>query len=204
MILKQIKFDNYYPVEEKKNQIYLHHTAGGPSAENVYVDWQRTPVHVATCVVIGRDGIIVQGFGSKYWAYHLGLSPKSFGHLPYMNLDKPSIAIELCNYGYLTIENGKYCNYVGKEISDVMILEKDFKGHRAYENYTDAQIDSLRELLVLWEDKYKIDISYKEDIWAVTDRALKGENGLFTHNSVRSDKSDAYPHPKLIEMLKKL
>jgi N-acetyl-anhydromuramyl-L-alanine amidase AmpD len=204
MKLRQIKFNNYYPVEEKKTQIYLHHTAGGPSAENVFMDWQRTPVHVATCIVIGRDGTMVQGFNSKHWAYHLGLAPKNFSPLPYKNLDKLSIGVEICNWGYLTEKDGKYYNYVNKEVTDVCILDKPFKGHIAYENYTDGQIDNLRELLLLWEDKYKIDISYKEDIWDITERALKGENGLYTHNSVRKDKSDVYPHPKLIKMLKTL
>jgi len=33
---------------------------------------------------------------------------------------------------------------------------------------------------------------------------LKGKAGVFTHNSVRKDKVDVYPHPKLIEMLKSL
>ena len=30
------------------------------------------------------------------------------------------------------------------------------------------------------------------------------ENGVYTHNSVRKDKADVYPHPKLIEALKAL
>ena len=56
----------------------------------------------------------------------------------------------------------------------------------------------------MWKDKYKIPLTYNEDIWDVTTRALKGESGLFTHCSVRYDKVDVYPHPKLIEMLKSL
>jgi len=38
----------------------------------------------------------------------------------------------------------------------------------------------------------------------VTPRALRGEAGVYTHNSVRYDKVDIYPHPKMIEMLKSL
>jgi len=33
---------------------------------------------------------------------------------------------------------------------------------------------------------------------------LKGENGVLTHNSVRPDKTDVYPNPKLVAMLKGL
>jgi hypothetical protein len=73
-----------------------------------------------------------------------------------------------------------------------------------WQNYTDEQIKSVIDLLILWKEKYKIDLTYHEDIWQVTARALKGENGVFTHNSVRVDKCDVYPHPKLIEALKLL
>ena len=93
-------------------------------------------------------------------------------------------------------------SYTGREVKDV--IEVPFKKYRYWENYTDAQIESTRELLLLWKDKYGIPLSYNEDIWDVSDRALKGEPGVFTHNSVRSDKVDVYPHPKLIEMLKSL
>lgn len=34
--------------------------------------------------------------------------------------------------------------------------------------------------------------------------ANRGEAGVFTHNSVRMDKVDIYPHPKMIAMLKSL
>jgi hypothetical protein len=57
---------------------------------------------------------------------------------------------------------------------------------------------------LLWKEKYNIPLTYNEDIWDITPRALKGEAGVFTHNSVRKDKVDIYPHPKMIEMLKSL
>jgi len=56
----------------------------------------------------------------------------------------------------------------------------------------------------LWKDRYQIPLTYHQDIWDVTPRALKGEAGVFTHNSVRFDKVDVYPHPKLVTMLKSL
>jgi hypothetical protein len=58
--------------------------------------------------------------------------------------------------------------------------------------------------LVLWNQRYGIPLKYNEDIWTVTQRALRGEAGVFTHNSVRADKIDIYPHPKIIQMLKSL
>lgn len=204
MNIKQVHFEGYYASQHPKNQVYLHHTAGGPSGEAVFRYWDKTSVNVATCVCISNDGTIVQGFSSRNWAYHLGLKAGIFAKygLPYKSLDKTSVAIEICNYGFLTEKNGKFYNYVGGVCNDVYELETPYKGHKYWENYTDAQIESVRELLLLWRDRYGIDLTYNSDIWEVTPRALRGDNGVFTHNSIRRDKADIYPHHKIIEMLK--
>jgi len=47
-------------------------------------------------------------------------------------------------------------------------------------------------------------MDYNESIWDIDLFALKNEKGIYTHNSVRRDKSDVYPCPRLIEMLKNL
>ena len=83
-------------------------------------------------------------------------------------------------------------------------LDTPYKGYKYYHNYTDAQIESTRQLLVYWGELYNIPLTYNKDIFDLTPRAYKGEAGVFTHNSVRPDKVDVYPHPKLIEMLKSL
>ena len=208
--IRSVKFSalQYYPIKQKKSQIYLHHTAGGPSADSVWNWWKNDKGRIATCVVIGHDGEITQGFSSKYWAYHLGLGNKHFGEngLPYKNLDKISIGIEICNWGQLLYKEGKYYNYVGKVVPEEQVckLQHPFKGYRYWQDYTDAQIESVRKLLIFWKENYNIPIKYNEDIWDVTTRALSGEPGVYTHNSVRPDKVDAYPNPKLIEMLKSL
>jgi N-acetyl-anhydromuramyl-L-alanine amidase AmpD len=204
MNLKQYPFNDYVNESTPKKQIYLHHTAGTGTPQSVFNMWQNNPVRVATCVVIGRDGEIGQGFSSSKWAYHLGLKQDVFSahKVPYQSLDKISIGIEIINWGQLTEKDGKFFSYTGREVKDV--IEVKYKKYQYWENYTDAQIESTRELLVLWKDKYQIPLSYNEDIWDITDRALKGEAGVFTHNSVRKDKVDVYPHPKLIEMLKSL
>jgi len=206
MKIKQVPFRAYNREAVTKTQIYLHHTAGGPSGEQVFEFWQSQANKVATCVAISNDGTIVQGFGSEYWAFHLGLGTKHFmgNGCPYLPLDRSSIAIEICNYGPLTKKGTKYYNYVGGEVKEVIELDKPFKGYKYWHNYTDEQIASVKELLLHWNQKYGIDLTYNDDIWDVSKRALKGEEGVFTHNSVRPDKADVYPHPKLIEMLKSL
>lgn len=214
MNLIQVDFpeSQYMKEEVPKKQIYLHHTAGRSSGVNTFQYWASTPERIATCVAISGpgsiDGQIVQGYSSKYWAYHLGLKESTFNKygLPYQSLDKISIGIEICNWGQLTEKNGKYYNYVNGEVpaADVIKLNTPYKGFVYFHNYSDAQIQSVKELLLLWKDRYGIPLAYKEDIWGVTTRALKGEAGVFTHNSVRTDKVDIYPHPKMIQMLKSI
>jgi hypothetical protein len=126
--------------------------------------------------------------------------------LAYKNLDKISIGVEICNWGWLTERSGEFYTYVGSKIPKerVIALDKPYRGHTYWEAYTDAQIESVRELLVLWRDRYGIPIGYDEKIWDMHRGALMGEPGVYTHNSVRPDKTDVSPQPKLIDMLKKL
>jgi hypothetical protein len=215
MNIIQVKFPatQYIAEQHPKKQIYLHHTAGGPNGVGTFGWWASNKERVATCVSISGigkgavDGQIVQGFSSKFWAYHLGLRRDTFSrrNIPYQQLDKTSIGIEICNWGHLRESNGKFYNYVGREMTDGIIkLDKPFKGNQYYHSYTDAQIESVRQLLLLWNKRYGIPLDYNEDIWDITPRALRGESGVFTHNSVTRNKIDIYPHPKMIEMLKSL
>jgi N-acetyl-anhydromuramyl-L-alanine amidase AmpD len=212
--IKQVQFPEtqYIKEEHPKKQIYLHHTAGNASGENVFKYWAGNKERVATCVSISGpgdvDGLIVQGFSSKHWAFHLGLKESTFNRygVPYQSLDKISIGIEICNWGQLTAKDGKFLNYVGKPVPEdqICILDKPFKGHKYFHNYSDAQIESTRKLLLLWKERYGIPLTYKESIWDISKDALSGVPGVYTHNSVRTDKVDVYPHPKLIQMLKSL
>jgi hypothetical protein len=161
------------------------------------------------------DGEICQAFSSKNWAYHLGIKPDVFRSrgVAYQNLDKLSIGIEICNWGPLEKvgvgpgTNSKFFNYVNREVpaSQVCELDKPYKGHKYYHAYTDAQIESVRQLLVYWNEVYKIPLDYKaSDMWDVSTNALKGLPGVYTHNSYRRDKTDISPQPKMIAMLESL
>jgi len=218
--IKQVplKESQYFKEEIKKVQIVLHHTAGNSSAPATIKMWDTDDRgRIATCIVVSGkglskdtyDGEICQAFSSKHWAYHLGLKQDVFRAkgVPYLSIDPIAIAIEICNWGPLTLKaDNKYYNYVDREVpyDQVCELSVPYKGFKFYHAYTDAQIQSVKDLLLYWGDLYKIDLTYNEDIWDVSARALKGTNGVFTHNSYRKDKSDVSPQPKLIEMLKTL
>lgn len=201
----------YNSVETIKKQIYLHHTAGNESGFGVVNWWNTNADRIATSYVITgkvtptkeKDGDVIQCFDDKFWAYHLGLQQSVFttNNIPYAPLDKTSIGIEVCNWGQLTKKGSKYYNYVNKEVADVIELPKAYKGYKYWHNYTDAQLNAIKELLLQLGKKHNISLKYNEDIWAISKRALMGVSGVFTHNSVRTDKVDVYPHPKLIEIL---
>jgi len=218
--IKQVplKESEYFKEEISKKQIVLHHTAGNSSAPATIKMWNADDRgRIATCVVISGkglskdtyDGEIAQCFSSKNWAYHLGLKQDIFRArgIAYQNLDKISIGIEICNWGPLEKKGSKFYNYVDREVSpdQVCTLDSPYKGYTHYHAYTDAQIESVRKLLIYWNETHGIDLTYREeDMWNISDRALRGENGVFTHNSYRKDKTDISPQPKMIAMLKSL
>jgi len=218
--IKQVpmKDSQYIKTETKKSMIVLHHTAGNSSGVGTIKMWDNDDRgRIATCVVISgkgqskdtSDGEICQAFSSKYWGYHLGLKQDIFRAkgVPYKSIDPMCVAVEICNWGPLTKKGDKFYNYVSREvpIDQVCELEKPYKGRKYYHAYTDAQIESLRQLMLYWGELYKIDLTYREeDMWDISVRGLKGENGVYSHNSFRKDKSDIYPCPRMIAMLKSL
>jgi N-acetyl-anhydromuramyl-L-alanine amidase AmpD len=200
--------DQYFAEENPKSQIYLHHTAGSGDAKGVSRYWNSNDTRIATAFIIGASGEIVQCFSSKHWAWHLGIDSADFAvkKLPYRNLNKLSVGIEVCNWGPLKQKNGAYYTYVNSQVKKEMvtILDKPFKGHTAWYSYTDEQIESTRQLLVYLCETYNIPKAYRSEIFNIDVEAFEGTAGIYTHNSVRKDKSDIYPCPRMITMLQNL
>lgn len=198
----------FFEENTDKSQIYLHHTAGNGNAEGVARFWNSNDSQIATAFVVGENGTIVQCFSSKHWAWHLGIDSQDFATrgLPYKNLNKLSVGIEVCNWGPLKEKNGKFFNYVGGEInpSYVTTLETAYKGYKHWYKYTDAQIESTRQLVVYLCETYNIPKTYRKEIFDLDNEAFKGTRGIYTHNSVRKDKADIYPCPRMIKMLENL
>lgn len=209
--------------------IVIHHTAGSSNPFQVIDGWNATPERVGTPFVIGgkfvanpnhvwKDGDILQCFSSKYYDYHLGLKTANA-----TSIAKSAIGIELCNYGSVALYNDKYYAYTGREIpkDEVISYEQAFRQHPktaffdkigasykpafAYQRYTDAQIASLKDLIIYLCNKYpKITKAYNADMWDTNNNALSGKAGVWTHVSYRKDKVDAHPQPNLIAALKTL
>jgi N-acetyl-anhydromuramyl-L-alanine amidase AmpD len=224
--------EEYIKEETNKNTIWLHHTAGGSRPDWSINGWEKDyvkdrsgrpildsngkeqPLRVGTSYVIGRksstsdetlwDGKILRAFDDKYWAYHLGVNSHNS-----VELNSHSIAIELCNYGPLTLgKDGRFYNYVNKPLNekDVVKLDKPFRGYEYYERYTDAQLESTRNLIIYLINKYDIKFDgkiYNEKWFDYNDSWLK-TGGIRSHSQVRRDKFDIFPQIEMIQMLNSL
>lgn len=207
----QVDFpDSQYCKEvTNKTMICLHHTVSGQGVNGDIAWWRKTADRIGTAIIIGWDGKIYQCFSSKYWAYHLGVDNVS--------LNKSTIGIEIDSWGGLvkdgtdyypamwdTVKKKHIANKAVSPIKNVQTYEKPYRGFSAYEKYTDAQIESVRKLLIYWNGVYKIPLNYNPDMWDYSERAMNGVPGIWSHVSYRKDKSDCHPQSELIQMLKSL
>ncbi len=207
--------NEYYKESVKKNMIIIHHTAGGHRPDWTIAGWNNDTLgRIATAYVIGGksitdansdyDGKIYRAFDDRYWGYHLGAGGKS--------LNARAVGIEVCNYGPLSLgKDGKFYNYVNKQVpqSDVCDLGYKFRGYRYWHSYTQKQIDSLKSLCLDIATRHGINLKYglkqyisdPNDAFEFKNEALKGASGIWSHTSVRKDKTDMYPHPQLVQMI---
>jgi N-acetyl-anhydromuramyl-L-alanine amidase AmpD len=204
-----------------KDTIYIHHTAGRHRPDFTIDWWEKDNKpgklnRVATAFVIGGnaldgsadfDGQIYRAFNEIYWAHHLGTT------LPNNEtLNKKSIGIEVCCLGPVVSEGGKFWfkTASGKfEVpqNQVIELNQAWRGFKFFHKYSETQLEVLKNLILTLAFLFDIplpDKQYTADWFKLDNEAKAGKAGLWTHCHVRSDKTDCYPHPQLIEMLNSL
>jgi len=223
----------YVKQETPKKWIFIHHTAGRHNPYKVIDQWGRDQRgRIGTHYVIGGlpasgadetkyDGRILQAFKDQYWGYHLGKTKSATMH-------RGSISIELCSAGRLTEKDGKYYTWYNAEVhpSQVCILQHAYKGQQYFHRYSEKQIESLKALLILLQEKHGIDLQVglvelikkfsgnpqKSGVavpypnvtqaFDFNDAMCQGKiQGLLTHGQVRKDKDDVQPQDGLIQML---
>jgi N-acetyl-anhydromuramyl-L-alanine amidase AmpD len=208
----------FYKQKLPKNKIVLHHTAGSHNPYYVVDGWRANKNKVGTAYVIGGmdnniklpypdlyDGTILEYFNPDHWAHHLGINETNYA------ITKSSVGIELCNYGYL-IKNDRfqYLTYHGQVVPESQVEQCKFRGYDYYEKYTEAQIQSLKELLLELATRYSIDLH--EGIYTLLKKgnksfeyqssAIQGKGGLWTHTNYRkAGKWDCSPQSGLVEMI---
>ncbi len=205
-----------------KNQIILHHTAGGPRPDFTIGWWEQDKQRVGTAFVIGRkagngqnkfDGAIYRAFPEFLWAYHLGLSGKNSTISADLrsSLNKTSIGIEICSYGPLLKQvDGTFKTVVNNKVipkENVTDLGSDWRGYRYFEKYSEKQLEACKKLIMALAYFFDIpidDIQYDSKWFDIRKEALNATPGIWTHVNYRKDKTDCFPQSELIAMLNSL
>jgi hypothetical protein len=223
MEFKKIYFPGNQYVQKKtlKDIFVIHHSAGWDDARSMYNQWASDTRRVCTAYGITDNGTVYQGFDPVHWGFALGVAAKGNmvnkiykTELHDVQLNSRAIQVELCNWGWLFEKNNKLYAWPAHKgnlsskyevpKSRAICYQDGFRGFEWYERYTDDEIEALRKLLLFHHEKDGIMLEYNPDMWDISDKALGGKPGLWTHVSYRSDKSDCHPQPELIEMLKSL
>lgn len=177
----------YFQGIYKKKNIVLHHTVSS-SANSALQWWQHTPDRVGTPFVIEKDGTVIQPFDDKFWAHHLGIkSPRN------VMLNQCSIGIELVNEGYTwPTQNGdlKWLHPDGPIYKGETIIE-EWRGGKAWPIYPPAQIEALKQLLLMLTKKHQIPTTIAP--FGVLDLNIPYQFGIYAHHNVRIDKTDVSP-----------
>ena len=212
ILKKFLSPSQYVNQASPKTGIVLHHTVGG-TWESTWNFWENQKERVATHFIIDRDGTVVQCLPLEVWAFHIYIgSPGNKvdrKHKQKSSLyDRSLIGIELCSYGPLSLRNNNYITVYNKQISEDKVEQVEYKGFKYWEGYTAKQIESLELLLLDLIEKFphlkKHLINDYSSIFNISEKALNLEPGIWSHTSLRTDKSDCYPSPALVLMLNNL
>lgn len=199
-----------------KEYVFLHHTAGWHNPYNCIDQWGRdNRGAVATEFVLGGpsvkgndtkyDGKMVQAFPEGGYGWHLGKNGSQHMHTH-------SVGIEVCNFGYVV--NGK--TYAGTRVDDsqIVTLDKPFRGYKTWHRYSDTQIKELRKWILWIGERDSIDVrkglpewikQRGADAFEFNEEAYYGRvKGLLTHTNTRKDKTDMFPQQELLDMLVEL
>ena len=209
LVKKHLTNGQYLSSIHEKISAFLHHTVG-TTAMGAWRWWNSTPDRVGTPYIIDRDGTIYECFNPKYWAFHLGVRGDDNWH------EKHSINVELVSAGPLRFVDGEYrfyplwpnkIRFTVINPSEVYTFTKPWKGHEHWHLYTDDQLESLKWLLgrSTLDFPSLVFANDVDSIFEFNQSVLDNHSpGLWTHNTVRKDKSDPFPYPPLIKALKEL
>ena len=150
------------------------------------------------------DGTLLQAFPEGCQGWHLG-GTDSY----YMN--RHSVGVEICSYGYLTGDHRTYTG-IKASLDQIAILEEAFRRKKYWHRYSEEQIKVLGQLILFIANRDNIDIREGLIKWIKDEGPTKAfefkENacagkvkGLLTHTNVRKGKMDCFPQAELIDML---
>lgn len=225
----QLSEEAYYDQPHPKDSLFIHDSNGHYRPDWLIDSWGRdrknstNKIRSANAFVIGGidatgkgdkqyDGLVYRAFNEEMWSHHLFIKAKNNTFL-----NQKSIGIEICNYGVLTkTKSGEFYTPTSIKVAKNQVTElKDpFRGVQYFHSYTEGQIESLKNLIKYLGEKYEIDLKrgLKREMEAfgvhggfeISEGALKGNQGLWSHTNVRTDKLGCFPHPDLVNFIKSL
>ncbi len=203
----------YKSEHTNKEFLFLHHTAGWNNPFKTIDHWARdTRGTIATEFVMGGqsvkgndnkyDGKVLQCIPEGNYAWHLGGNGSQHMHTH-------SVGIEVCNFGY--IENGKtYAGTTAHE-SQIVTLDKEFRGFKTWHRYSDEQISNLKKFILHIAERDNIDVragliaevkKKGAEGFEFNEDAYYGRvRGMWTHTNTRKTKVDMFPQQELLDML---
>ena len=204
IVQKFLPETSYTKMNTHKKRICLHHTVSSPLSIDGDIATFAANRNIATHYIIAGDGVVYQCIPENYWAHHLGMKVANN-----TLLNQETIGIEIDAWGGLIKNGNQFMSAYGKPIDmrlPVEMIQGGFRGFLHYQEYFQAQMESLYDLIVELSAVYRIPltgINKTMNFQLLTpDEYIKP--GIYSHSNFRADKSDVYPAKKLIQMLKTL
>lgn len=176
--------ENYYKTKHKKKQIILGGSLRSGSNRIKRLQNKRYGKSKEWCTFsINRNGKIFQHYDPVYYTDYMGVK----------DIDKHSISIVLENMGsvFYDYQTEKYLNWIFEECNEELVYEKNWKGFRYWEAYTEAQFDSTVALCRYLCDKYKIPVDSLG--FNVHHMDAKNFQGIVTRSNFSVDYNDLNP-----------
>lgn len=201
----RLQTGQYFPEEQTKTGIVLHHTVGG-SAASTLKWWQADPRRVATAYLVERDGRIYEVFPPEAWAWHANVKAEDF--------ERRTIGIELCSEGALEAapdpdNPGRLLLYAFQgagrrllgpaerllEERRVIHFSEGWRGYSWFDQYDDRQVAASIALVAWLCERFRIParIPLEAYLPAADPRRWYAFAGVLHHTMLRADKSDLHP-----------
>lgn len=217
LYFNQINFpgNQYVQYKTKKKTFILHYSSGWDNARGMFNGWAKDKLgRVCTAYGIEDSGKIYRGFDASDnygFAIHINSSDN---HLPKnlqqyrtvkhdIFLNSQAVQVEVCNWGWLREKNNKLYSWTGKEVpgEKTIFYPDGYRGMHFFERITEAEIKALQTLIMYHAIKDDLRLTYNHDMWDISERAIRGAEGIWSHTSYRTDKLDIHPQLELVSML---
>ena len=213
----EINFPSNQYVHKKndKKTFILHYSSGWDNARGMFNGWAKDKLG-RVCTPYGTEdtGKIYRAFdASDNYGYAIYVNSKD-NHLPKnlqqfktakydIFLNSQAIQVEVCNWGWLRERNNKLYSWTGVEVpgEKTVFYPNTYRGMHFFERITEKEIEALQILIMYHAIKDNIRLTYNHDMWDISERAIRGAEGIWSHTSYRTDKLDIHPQPELVSML---